>query len=370
MANGAVHTADSATQLVSPSTEVAVISKTRVDGIDTLKFAAIVGVVYIHTGPFRSEAWRGSVPALLDGILNQSLRFGVPLFFLASGYFFMKAIGRGESSMTLLRRYNCRLLRLFALWSFLFLLAGVCLKGLARGNLAAAADYIQHHAATLGDAPLRLVLQGTMEPLWFLPALVLGLAAVTGFLKLRIPLFWGSALLAVVFVVGLLGASYQATPLGWSSGINTRNGPFVGAFFVSVGAWLALRPPPGLRAALALTMAGWSLTFAEAFLLRYLYGAPVASHDNLLGTTLYAVGVFGIALARPGLGSGTRWPLLGRLALGVYLLHMIVALPVLHARHRGHSVALDLATPVLVTAGAICVAWVMSKSRIGKRLLK
>ncbi len=343
---------------------------TRVDSLDAFKLLAIVGVVYIHTGPFRGSQWHGSWASLGDGVLNLSFRFGVPLFFLAAGYFFMVAVLRGENAVSLLSRYAGRLLRLFALWSLLFVLAGAAMKATARGTPNAAVEHVLHYSALLQKAPTQLLLQGTMEPLWFLPALVMGLAAVVGFLRLSVPLAWGSALLAAVFVAGLLGASYQPSPLGWTPEFNTRNGPFVGAFFVTVGAWMAQRPAPRLRTAVAMAFAGWALTLIEALLLLHHYGTPVASHDNLVGTPLFAIGVLGIALARPTPGPGNRWARLGRLSLGVYLLHMIVALPVLHARERFTSVAFDVVTPLVVVAGAFCAAVLMQKWKTTAWFLK
>jgi len=56
--------------------------------IDYFKFFAIFFIVCIHTTPFRgSELW-GFDGNSINGIINTFARFGVPFFFVSSGFLF------------------------------------------------------------------------------------------------------------------------------------------------------------------------------------------------------------------------------------------------------------------------------------------
>ena len=78
--------------------------------------------------------------------------------------------------------------------------------------------------------PVEAMFQGTAPHLWFLPSLALRACINAAFFELQAK--WGAlACSLALFVVGVLGGSYTATPMGLDLKFNTRNGPFMGFMF-------------------------------------------------------------------------------------------------------------------------------------------
>ncbi len=341
----------------------------RITSIDTLKVVAIFGVVYIHVGPFRGLARSVTDPAFAAGIINQCFRFGVPFFFLAAGFFFGRSVLKGTAPGDLLKRYCVRLLRIFFVWSALYVLAQGALKGLVNRSPDAFLAYVTEKAIWIVSHPMTFLLQGTKEHLWFLPALAIGLCVVTCLVRFRVRSSVAFSLVAVLYLFGLIGDSYSVTAAGVDMPFNPRNGPFVSSLFVYVGYWLSDKEAPSLRVALLLTLAGLALELTEAIGLWRMYNVAIASHDNLLGTALYGIGAFILALNFPSIGASTFWPKAGALTLGIYTSHMLVALPVLKLKETFTGAPLAIATPFVVFLGALLLSWLLTKSKYSRWLV-
>jgi surface polysaccharide O-acyltransferase-like enzyme len=332
----------------------------RLDGIDTLRAVAVAAVVYIHLSPFRGAAYDGTTAQVAADLLNLPCRFAVPFFFLAAGYFFAARLHRQGSPLRSAALSARRIGGIFVFWSACYVVVPAILRGWRRGSLASVGDAILERIVWLSAHPWITVFEGPQEHLWFLPALItaLGLLAVALWLG-----FTPSHVVAagvVLYLVALATGSYQALT-GADIAFNPRNGPFVALLFVATGAWLHGRPVVSRRAALGVASFGLVLCLAEAVMLSAIADRSISSHDALLGTVPLGIGVFLFALASPRLGSGTVLPGLGRLGLGIYACHMLVALPLATMRPDVAPLAGELLLAPVVLAASVAAAWAMAQ---------
>lgn len=265
-----------------------------------MRLVSFVAVVLIHA------VADGAVdhPFAADAIALLS-RFAVPFFFLAFGY--LLSPRRPERTAL---RLLVRLVPPFLFWAIVYIL------------------YFQHSLASLGSPAMigRLLITGLDgQHLWFLPAL--GAAGVL-FAVVHSRYGWRAiVLLAIVFYL-LAIAFGPLRPLLHLPRMpfNTRNGPFFGLLFVTIGAWLRTRD---IRITLPVALA----LFAFAGLLQLLEVSALVAvgtidfprfTDDTLTTIPFGVAAFLVALAIP---ASVRLPrLLARLAelsLGLYVIHLL-----------------------------------------------
>lgn len=335
----------------------------RLDGVDVARAVAIAGVVHLHLGPFRGLAWDGTAAGLASDLLALLARLAVPFFFVTAGYFFGRKLAEGRAPLPLVRRQASRLLTLYLVWSAAYVVVPALLHALNRRSLASAASVLRERVGWAAERPLTFLLQGPQEHLWFLPALGCGLLAAAWAASCR----WSErATLAAglgLYAVALAGGSYVASPLGLALGFNPRNGPFVSVAFVAAGVAIARREADGGRRGAALGPVllggGLLLALAEALALRRLYGRDLAAHDALLGLLLAGPGLFLVARHATGRPPAALVRV-GRLTLGVYAAHMLLALPLSHA-HLPAGAAGEIALPVLVYAATVLVVLAMAR---------
>ena len=169
-------------------------------------------------------------------------------------------------------------------------------------------------------SPIRSILEGTKDHLWFLTALIFSLGLISLFLKRGwFRCLWTFSI--ALFLFGLAAGSYSVTPFGIS--IRFCYKAELAPLFALIGFWLSRKPIPGLRLALVLTMGGLALQLSESYLLWKYYGA-MPCQDFLFGTLPYGIGVFALALAFPQMGAKTHLPDWGQQTLGIYVSHMLV----------------------------------------------
>lgn len=298
-------------------------SSARLEGVDSFRTLAILAVVCIHTGPFLKD---GVIPASLANpglIVNQLSRFAVPYFFVIAGYFWGRKIRAGASiaatSIATMRRIG----GVFLFWCAVYLLP-LDLGAIWRDGSLASFGVVQSNLETmLHSYGAEIILVGTKDHLWFLPALL----CVVFITALFLARGWRIALVMlalILFLFGLAAKAYVASPIGLNIPFDTRNGPFLGLILFVAGYVLSrFRPQPRwLALGGAILATGYILQFGELYLLQYRFGTSPLQ-DYVFGTSLTGLGAALVALSNV---RALRLPVLSRLGpyvLGIYAVQYV-----------------------------------------------
>lgn len=212
--------------------------KKTYDAIDIAKLISALLVVSIHTFPFLDINENANF--VLVSIIA---RLAVPFFFITSGYFFFRKIDfhkkwNDEENIQKWKHYVWRLLKLYIIWSIIYLPYNAVLlysKGFVWTDII---RYIRDFLFT-----------GSFYHLWFLPALIFAVSMVY-FLIFKIGMKKTLLISFILYIIGMLGNIYQ--PLinmipGVSSVFHmymqifgtTRNGLFFGMIFIALGCYVA-----------------------------------------------------------------------------------------------------------------------------------
>ncbi|MDG0814271.1 acyltransferase family protein [Cohnella rhizosphaerae] len=275
----------------------AITAKTDYLGLSWLKFIAALLVIANHTGPF--AVFGSSADFLVDGALT---RIAVPIFFMTSGFFyFRKLTGDPLADRRHLRRYLGSIAKLYAIAILLYVPLNVY-----NGYFSSPKFGI---LSLLRD----LAFDGTFYHLWYLPALMIGIAMLHGLYRALKP---ASVMIVacLLYAVGLFGDSYygliagSGVLTGWYNGMfhvfdYTRNGLFFAPVYLALGAFVARSEKcrssrPAAHAALFLV--SLSAMLAEALWLReggiprhdsmYIFAVPAAYFLLLLALPLQRTG--------------------------------------------------------------------------------
>lgn len=131
--------------------------------IDIARYISALLVVCIHVYPF------ADISETFNLFFIQTIcRLAVPFFFVVSGYFFFRKWQEDEEANYLhFRRYEWRILKIYLIWTIIYLPYTIW-------------DYVD-----AGFSPLSILsyirdffLNGSYYHLWFLPALIIGMAIV------------------------------------------------------------------------------------------------------------------------------------------------------------------------------------------------
>lgn len=201
--------------------------------LDCMKFLMSLIVIFLHTNILTN--YDISVKLLICKIFG---RMVVPIFFMTSGYLlFRKFKDDDEYNKKIIKRYLTRLTKLYILWSILYI------------------PFILHtdqQKITLKYIILKIwrtIVETSYYQLWYFPALIFGVFLV--YILLKYIKVEKILILSIVFyVIGLFGQTYYGVIENieilnkifnkyTSLFMTTRNGLFMGFFFVTLGLYFS-----------------------------------------------------------------------------------------------------------------------------------
>ena len=153
----------------------------RNSSIDFFRAIAIFAIIILHTSPFL-----GSNNIFFKSLyigLSQASRFAVPYFFIVAGYFFGRKIQSGAVPKKAFMVYVKRLLPLYIIWSFFYIVLPTNIKSEVMSLGLMEATY--QKVCTITADPVELFFQGGRGHLWFLLSLLIALGIISLFLKLN-----------------------------------------------------------------------------------------------------------------------------------------------------------------------------------------
>ena len=334
--------------------------KPRNATIDLFRAIAIFGVIVVHTSPVTPTLFGGAADRLANLMIAGAGRLAVPFFFVVSGYVFGRKIRDGAPPLPLFARYAKRLLRIWMLWSLIYLLIPLRLdQWQHQGWWPAVVQQFRHMAAH----PLLIVFVGGKGHLWFLIALVMALAIAAVCERLRArPLFCALAIL--LYACGLATGLYANTPMGFHIPFDSRNGPFMSALLVACGYRIAgYRGRIDPRIAPALAAVGLIGFEAELHWVPQFSSAWPPIIDYGLFTPLFGIGALLVGLAVPRLG-GRWWPRIGAgYVLGIYVCHDLFVEPAWMLHAWFHSYLWEFLFPVVVFVLALGLTALLARER-------
>lgn len=202
--------------------------------LDVMKFVSALLVIAIHCAPFIQ------INEDVNFIFVQVFaRLAVPFFFITSGFLFFRKIDarkgwKDPSNVKQLKHYWLRILRVYAVWSVLYL------PLLAYSWYQGGFD-----ASTLVRLLRDFLFNGTYYHLWFLPALLLAIPFVYVLYttcKKRTMLIVTLLLYIIGMLFNIYGSLLVDVPVvstivkGYESAlVTTRNGIFFGPIFITLG---------------------------------------------------------------------------------------------------------------------------------------
>lgn len=228
--------------------------KTQYYGLDLLKFlmALLVAARHVIQIYYPAESrWR-----LVIG--NWLSNLAVPVFFVIAGFLLFKKLT--NTDWTIIRRYVCRILKLYILWCIIYWPIDI---------------YNCHQS---GEPVLKTILfyfqsflfSSTITQLWYLPALATACLIVWAGYKAGLKIWMLLLLTSLLFIFGCsCNNQYflEHSPrkiqefIHWYAPIflTTRNGLFYGSLYVTLGLWFSKKQwhmPPLLAAAGSLIFLG------------------------------------------------------------------------------------------------------------------
>jgi surface polysaccharide O-acyltransferase-like enzyme len=339
----------------------------RIQGIDTIKLIAIIGVIIIHTAPLKFTTI--SVLSFnLDVIVNQFFRFSVPFFFLISGYFWGKKVTSNNSVSKTSFVMGKKIIALYFFWSLFYLLPyNFTDEKLVNGYdpfyiLNETISYFKEHS-------ILLLYEGTKEHLWFLIAISSSLFICSILVHYKLLKTLG-VISILLFVFALFTKPYSGTIFGIETWFNSRNGPFFSTIFFSTGYFLSLPHVnrAGLSKGVGIFCLGLLCHFTEIYYLHLYYDLEV-KQDFVFGTYFMGLGAGYIALSNHRYLKIPILSKIGQMTLGIYALHMLYVDLFKPVSIAEFPILSDFVYIVLVLVFSIGSSLLLSKSNKTKKLV-
>ena len=253
------------------------------NAIDAAKFICAILIVTIHFPPLGSAAVSPAAQAVNDLFRSYLGRIAVPFFFITAGFFLYQKAATHPSPAALCKAYVLRILRLYVIWTILYLPwiireAKESGKTLLTGSLSFLLNFL---------------LTGSYTHLWYLPALAIAAALACWLVHKGVRPGRIFGLSVLLYCIGLLGQSWffllrplEGTPLFSVLRLyekiftTTRNGLFFGFPYVAMGMYLACHPS-------GLSKCRSGIGFLASMALLYLEVSFTRSKGEAPGTDMY-----------------------------------------------------------------------------------
>ena len=280
----------------------------RLPRVDAFRVYSIVMILFAHVQYFGRVDFEAAFTKPISVVIIIVARATIQFFFIASGYFLGgQIVDRPEQARSLAWTYTFRLMVVFVFWCIVY-------EFLNPGGFI----------LLLKNDPLRLLFEGTRLHLWYLPALILSAWMFALWPEKSRGSWHFVAFTFGLFIIGLFAGSYRETGLGFELHFNTRNGPFFGALFFAIGAYLHGRPALGKLTAIWMYVFGLLLFSAESYFLWSRWGMDPIKNDYLLGSIPMGIGFFLFALNFDPTRLDKVVAPLAKYVLGVYLVHLAI----------------------------------------------
>lgn len=204
-------------------------------GLDVVKLVMALLVAQRHIIQIffqESSRWRLLIGSWLSNL-------PVPVFFTIAGFFLFRKVGR-EDGGAVVRRYCGRILRMYVVWSLLYL--PIDLFNWYNGTRDVKGGILTYIHRWFFDH--------TIPQLWYLPALIVACLLVWGMYRAGLKLWQILLIGGLLLVIGCVGDNWyfnQQLPWKWQQALawyvrwflTMRNGVFYGTFYVALGLMFA-----------------------------------------------------------------------------------------------------------------------------------
>lgn len=274
-------------------------SATRNNTIDVFKLIASFFIIMLHVS-------YGTASETLVGIYRLTARFGVPFFFMAGGYFYQRSLER--SAIIALKKNLGKIFGIIIISNLVYI----------------PYTYISiHHLYLLQDITV-----GNCFNLWYLYSLILGITAMYLLFKWKANFIILSFIILCILIAVLLTDSHSYI-LGDPHPLLFRYyvRPLISIPCMLIGGLFykcdGFKKYAGKTTGITLLVTGLIAQIAEAELIHVFAHRSIVIHQFLIGTFIYSMGVFILALS---LNIKNNW--LGRTgekySLFIYLYHPVL----------------------------------------------
>lgn len=229
------------------------------NSLDLLKFVLAIIVVLRHCG----QIYYSTDDIFVKIITNTISPIAVPIFFVISGYlFFMKKRTKLD-----LKRYMSRVLKLYGVWSLIYLpLVLIEMNNSGGFNALEGLKFIQ-----------KVFFAGTYYHLWYLPSLAVAIFLVY-YISRKISNHMLIILGTLLYILGTLNNTYHLFSIIIYEKIflTMRNGVFFGIFFIAIGKYIAEVNAEYLNKKLVLYL-GIFLLFLEGYYLSWIQNINIVN---------------------------------------------------------------------------------------------
>jgi len=307
--------------------------------IDYFKFFAIFFVVCIHTAPFNGTMVFGIDGNYINFLINTFARFGVPFFFIVSGFLFGQKLLTSKDKKVYFRKYFTKIIKLFICWYLFYAMYGLALsfiKSFIQGLDVKTEVFNYLHSFVGIKDIISFILYGAggtaSYHLWYLVALIWSILAVYIFIKLNQlkTLLYISLLLNMV---GLFGQTYTGlfNLSIFNINIPTRDFVFFGLFYTTLGCyfafnydWIKQKVNNIKSSILVLLFIIFSLTqIIERAIATIFWKEEIRAVDFYLSTIFLTTCLFLFVIKNGHIGKNSVISKVGKGAVGIYVSHTL-----------------------------------------------